>query len=65
MLAEQIKHILASVAIDFILGLSKQRIVYLYQDDLNGEDVPALPEGKIISVTFRYEDDFTINNGSK
>ncbi len=61
MLAEQIKHILVALAIDFILGGNKQRTVYLYQNDLVGDGVPTLPKGKIVGVTFKYEDDFVIN----
>jgi len=54
MLAEEIKHILASVAIDFIKGAQRKREVYLYADDVMAYGVFPLAAKRAIKVTFEY-----------
>ena len=55
--AETIKKVLSGLAIDFIDGQAEERVVYLYDEDVNiaGSEYP-LPSNKAIKVTFEYAD---------
>ena len=56
MLAEEIKHILAGLAIDFIEGQSPKRMVYLNAESLLADGIYPLPANRAIKVTFEYVD---------
>lgn len=61
MLAEELKNLLAAAGIDFIVGGSRKREIYLYPEDVLADDVTPLSVGQVIKVTFEYADAPTVS----